>query len=45
MNTTVQLNAEQSINDLIVPQHASFTLPEGIVADGMDLVPTVQDLI
>ncbi|MDR5781635.1 hypothetical protein QCE63_19735 [Caballeronia sp. LZ065] len=45
MNATVNLTNEQVINDLISPQDQAFTLPEGIVADGTDLVPTVQYLM
>ncbi|MEX3973748.1 hypothetical protein [Paraburkholderia caribensis] len=45
MNATIKLDSEQTINDLIAPQHKEFTLPEGIVADGADLIPTVQYLM
>ena len=45
MNTTVQPNTDQVINDLIAPAQVTFTLPEGIVAEGTDLVPTVQYLM
>ncbi|CAD6531906.1 hypothetical protein [Paraburkholderia metrosideri] len=45
MNATVKLNSEQTVNALIAPQQEEFVLPEGIVADGADLVPTVQYLM
>lgn len=45
MSTTAQPGNDQIINDLITPQQATFTLPEGIVVEGMDLVPTVQYMI
>ena len=45
MNTTVNLNSEQTVNALISPQQEEFILPEGIVADGADLIPTVQYLM
>jgi hypothetical protein len=45
VNTTVQPDTDQAINDLIAPRQATFTLPEGIVAEGTDLVPTVQYLM
>jgi hypothetical protein len=44
MNTTVKPDTEQTINDLIAPQK-EFSLPEGIVVDGADLIPTVQYLM
>jgi hypothetical protein len=45
MNTTFNLESEQTVNALIAPQQKEFCLPEGIVADGADLVPTVQYLL
>ncbi|MDR7006208.1 hypothetical protein [Paraburkholderia strydomiana] len=45
MSTTTKLASEHTINDLIAPQQKEFTLPEGIVADGADLIPTVQYLM
>jgi hypothetical protein len=35
----------QGINALIGTQKESFKVPEGIVIDGADLVPTVQYLM
>lgn len=35
----------QSINALIGKQKEDFKVPEGIVVDGADLVPTVQHLM
>ncbi|MFL9991242.1 hypothetical protein PQR34_07040 [Paraburkholderia sediminicola] len=37
--------ATQSINALIGKQKEGFKVPEGIVVDGTDLVPTVQHLM
>lgn len=46
MNTTTKLVSEQTVNALIVaPRQEEFVLPEGIVADGADLIPTVQYLM
>jgi hypothetical protein len=45
MNFIEQSNHEQHINELIAPQDQAFNLPEGIVVDGTDFVPTVQYLM
>jgi hypothetical protein len=45
MNAIEKSNQEQLINELIAPQDQAFTLPDGIVVDGTDFVPTVQYLM
>ena len=45
MNTTINMESQQIVNALIAPRKDEFVLPEGIVADGADLVPTVQYLM
>jgi hypothetical protein len=45
MNATFTTESEQTINELITPQKNEFAVPEGVVADGADLVPTVQYLM
>jgi hypothetical protein len=45
MNTTINMDCEQTVNALIAPRQDEFVLPEGIVADGADLIPTVQYLM
>jgi hypothetical protein len=45
MNKTINMDSERTINTLIAPRQEEFVVPEGIVADGADLVPTVQYLM